>query len=172
VMVMFVARQGGQSRYSLPFAALLSDRSDFAALHAWLSKHRADDLRIDVLAARVGISRRTFMRTYVAATGRTPAKAVKTMRIDAARVALEATHKTLKEIAREAGFGTEDRMRGVFQRNLGVAPADYRLRFSLRQRGPRRTRPWRANVLNQCFSTFATPWHFLPEDWHRPSALL
>jgi transcriptional regulator GlxA family with amidase domain len=148
VMVTFVARQGGQAQYSVPFAAQLSDRSDFTALHAWLSKHLADDLRIDVLAARISMSRRTFMRTYVAATGRTPAKTIEAMRIDAARVALEATRKTLKEIAREAGFGTEDRMRGVFQRSLGVSPADYRLRFSLRHRGPRQTRPERGNVLN------------------------
>jgi len=147
VMVMFVARQGGQSQYSVPFAAQLSDHADFAGLHAWLSKHLAGDLRIDALAEHAGMSRRTFMRAYVAATGRTPAKTIEAMRIDAARVALEATRKTLKEIAREAGFGTEDRMRGVFQRNLGVSPADYRLRFSLRQRAPRLTGPERANVL-------------------------
>jgi transcriptional regulator GlxA family with amidase domain len=148
VMVMFVARQGGQSQYSVPFAAQLSDRSDFAALHAFMSTHLADDLRIDVLAAHAGMSRRTFMRTYVAATGRTPAKTIEAMRIDAARVALEATRKTLKEVARETGFGTEDRMRSVFQRSLGVSPADYRLRFSLRQRAPRQARPEHGNVLN------------------------
>jgi transcriptional regulator GlxA family with amidase domain len=38
-------------------------------------------------------------------------------------MALEATNKSLKEIAREAGFGTEDRMRRVFQRRQGVGPA-------------------------------------------------
>jgi transcriptional regulator GlxA family with amidase domain len=118
-MVMFVARQGGQSQYSVPFAAQLSEHGDFTGLHAWLSKHLAGDLRIDALAERAGMSRRTFMRAYVAATGR-PAKTIEAMRIDAARVALEATRKTLKEIAREVGFGTEDRMRGVFQRNFAI----------------------------------------------------
>jgi transcriptional regulator GlxA family with amidase domain len=54
------------------------------------------------------------------------------MRIDAARLALEATSKTLKHIAREAGFGDEDRMRRVFLRRIGVSPSDYRARFSLR----------------------------------------
>lgn len=148
VMVVFVARQGGQSQYSVPFAAQLSDHADFAGLHAWLSKHLAADLRIDALAERAGMSRRTFMRAYVAATGRTPAKSIEMMRIDAARVALEATRKTLKEIAREVGFGTEDRMRGVFERSLGVSPADYRLRFSLRQRDPRLTGPERLSALH------------------------
>ena len=57
-------------------------------------------------------------------------------------MALEATNKTVKQIARETGFGDEERMRRVFQRQLGVSPADYRARFSLRARvrTPTRTR--------------------------------
>ena len=80
------------------------------------------------------MSWRTFMRAYLTATGRTPGKAIELMRLDAARMALEATDKTVKQIARETGFGDEERMRRVFQRQLGVGPADYRARFSLRAR--------------------------------------
>jgi transcriptional regulator GlxA family with amidase domain len=90
------------------------------------------DLSVEEMAARAGMSRRTFMRTYAAATGQTPARTIEAMRIDAARLRLEATSKTLKHIARETGFGNEDRMRRVFLRRLGVSPSDYRARFSLR----------------------------------------
>ncbi|MBV8534355.1 MAG: helix-turn-helix domain-containing protein [Alphaproteobacteria bacterium] len=130
-MVMFVTRPGGQSQYSFPLPELLSERDDFAALHAWLLEHLAEDLRIETLAARAGMSRRTFMRSYTVAIGRTPAKTIESMRIDAARIALQATRKSLKTIASETGFGTEDRMRRVFQRRLGVGPAEHRMRFSL-----------------------------------------
>jgi transcriptional regulator GlxA family with amidase domain len=132
VMVVFATRQGGQSQYTMPFTAPLSDRGDFSALHAWIAEHIGQDFCIEELAARAGMSRRTFMRAYAAATGRTPAKTIETMRIDAARLALEATSRTLKHIAREAGFGDEDRMRRVFLRRIGVSPSDYRARFSLR----------------------------------------
>jgi transcriptional regulator GlxA family with amidase domain len=132
LMVVFATRQGGQSQYTVPFTAPLSDRDDFSALHAWMAENIAQDFGIEEMAARVGMSRRTFMRAYAAATGRTPAKTIETMRIDAARLALEATSKTLKHIAREAGFGDEDRMRRVFLRRIGVTPSDYRARFSLR----------------------------------------
>jgi transcriptional regulator GlxA family with amidase domain len=132
LMVVFATRQGGQSQYSVPFTAPLADRDDFSALHAWMAENIAQDFGIEEMAARVGMSRRTFMRGYAAATGRTPAKTIETMRIDAARLALEATSKTLKHIAREAGFGDEDRMRRVFLRRIGVSPSDYRARFSLR----------------------------------------
>ena len=133
-MVVFVKRPGGQSQYSVPLAAQVSGRGDFAALHAWMFEHLAGDLRIETLAEQAGMSRRTFMRSYAAAVGRTPAKTIEAMRLDAARVALEATNKSLKQIARETGFGDEDRMRRVFQRQLDVTPVDYRARFSPRVR--------------------------------------
>ncbi|MBV8508661.1 MAG: GlxA family transcriptional regulator [Xanthobacteraceae bacterium] len=133
VMVVFANRPGGQSQFTVPLAAPLH-RGHFAELHAWLRKNLAKDLRVEDLAARVSMSRRTFMRAYVAATGRTPGKTIEAMRLDAARMALEATNKPVKQVARETGFGDEERMRRVFQRQLGVSPADYRARFSLRAR--------------------------------------
>ena len=128
-MVVFVKRPGGQSQYSVPLAAQVSDRGNFAALHAWMSEHLGDKLRTEDLAGQAGMSRRTFMRAYTAATGRTPGKTIEAMRLDAARVALEGTTKSMKQVAREAGFGSEDQMRRVFQRQLDVSPADYRARF-------------------------------------------
>jgi transcriptional regulator GlxA family with amidase domain len=136
VMVVFANRPGGQSQFSIPLAAPLH-RGDFEPLHTFIAKHLAEDLRIEDLAAHAGMSRRTFMRAYVAETGRTPAKTIESMRLGAARMALEATNKSLKEIARETGFGNEDRLRRVFQRQLGVSPADYRTRFSMRARAER-----------------------------------
>jgi transcriptional regulator GlxA family with amidase domain len=133
VMVVFPKRPGGQAQYSVPLAAQLH-RGDFNDLHAWLSRHLAEDLRIEDLAAHVGMSRRTFMRSYLAETGRTPGKTIEAMRLSAARMALEATNRPLKEVARETGFGTEERMRRVFQRQLGVSPIEYRARFSLSAR--------------------------------------
>jgi transcriptional regulator GlxA family with amidase domain len=131
-MVVFVKRPGGQSQFSVPLAAQVSDRGNFAALHAWMWEHLAEDFRIEQLAEQAGMSRRTFMRSYAAATGRTPGKTIEAMRLDAARVALEGTKKSLKQIARETGFGDQDRMRRVFQRQLDVTPVDYRARFSPR----------------------------------------
>jgi transcriptional regulator GlxA family with amidase domain len=132
LMVVFPTRPGGQSQYTVPFSAQFSDRDDFSVLHTWMAENIMQDFGIEELAARVGMSRRTFLRAYAAATGRTPAKTIETMRIDTARFALEATSKTLKQIARETGFGDEDRMRRAFLRRIGTSPSAYRARFSLR----------------------------------------
>jgi transcriptional regulator GlxA family with amidase domain len=135
VMVVFVKRPGGQSQFSAPLAAQLADGGTFAALHAWMSNHLGDALQVEQLAAQASMSRRTFMRAYAEATGWTPGKALEAMRLAAARTALEQGRKSLKQIARETGFGDEARMRRAFQREVGVNPTEYRARFA--QRGPR-----------------------------------
>jgi transcriptional regulator GlxA family with amidase domain len=38
--------------------------------------------------------------------------------------------RNIDQIARQCGFGDEERMRFTFQRNLGISPRDYRNRFS------------------------------------------
>ncbi len=76
------------------------------------------------------MSPRNFARVYKQKTGRTPAKAVEVFRLEAARRLLEDSGRNVDQIASVCGFGDEERLRVTFQRNLGVAPRDYRRRFS------------------------------------------
>ena len=82
------------------------------------------------LAQQAQMSPRNFARAYKLKTGRTPAKAVEVMRLEAARRLLEDSERNIDQIARSCGFGDEERMRFTFQRNLSVSPRDYRKRFS------------------------------------------
>ncbi|WP_034292727.1 GlxA family transcriptional regulator [Herbaspirillum sp. RV1423] len=129
-LVMFIKRPGGQSQFSVPLVSQSSENARFAELHAWIAGNLKNDLRVENLASRVNMSPRTFARTYVAEQGRTPAKTVEAMRLEAACRALEETDLPLKSIATETGHGEEQNLRRVFQRQLGVSPAQYRSRFS------------------------------------------
>ena len=129
-LVMFIKRPGGQSQFSVPLVSQSSENARFAELHAWIASNLKNDLRVENLANRVNMSPRTFARTYVAEQGRTPAKTVEAMRLEAACRALEETNLPLKSIATETGHGEEQNLRRVFQRQLGVSPAQYRSRFS------------------------------------------
>nr|WP_029363307.1 GlxA family transcriptional regulator [Herbaspirillum lusitanum] len=129
-LVMFIKRPGGQSQFSVPLVSQSSENARFAELHAWIASNLKHDLRVENLASRVNMSPRTFARTYVAEQGRTPAKTVEAMRLEAACRALEETDLPLKSIATETGHGEEQNLRRVFQRQLGVSPAQYRSRFS------------------------------------------
>ena len=131
-LVMFIKRSGGQSQFSVPLAAQLHDRGDFADLHAWMATHLADDLTVERLAGHVGMSPRNFARSYAARVGRTPAKTVDAMRLEAACRALEETDLPLKSVAVAAGHGDEQTLRRAFQRQLGVSPTQYRERFAAR----------------------------------------
>jgi transcriptional regulator GlxA family with amidase domain len=129
-LVVFLKRPGGQSQFSAFLRRQAEDDGSFAGLHDWMMAHLAGDLRVEALAARAGMSPRSFARLYRERTGTTPAKAVERLRVEAARRALEEGRAAMPMVARGAGFGDEERMRRAFLRVLGVPPRDYRRRFS------------------------------------------
>ncbi|MDI1479836.1 helix-turn-helix domain-containing protein [Polyangium sp. y55x31] len=130
-LVVFLKRPGGQSQFSEVLQSQAEDGGAFDALHHWISEHLGrEDLTVELLAERAGMSPRNFSRVYRQKTGRTPAKAVEMFRLEAARRLLEASERNVDEIARHCGFGNEERMRVTFQRHLSVSPTEYRKRFS------------------------------------------
>lgn len=129
-MVVFMKRAGGQSQFSAPLAAQARESGKFSDLHAWIAMNLCGDLRVERLAEQANMSPRNFARSYARDVGCTPARTVETMRLEAARRALEETALPLKAIAGNTGHGTEQNLRRTFQRLLGVSPAEYRQRFS------------------------------------------
>ena len=131
-LVVFMKRPGGQAQHSELLRAQARDGAAFDALHAWLSDNLHDRrINVDSLAERARMSSRNFSRVYKEKTGRAPGKAVELFRVEAARRLLEHSGSNLGQIARQCGFGDEERMRVTFQRNLGVTPSDYRKRFAV-----------------------------------------
>lgn len=129
-MVVFMKRAGGQSQFSAPLSAQAREGGRFAELHAWMADNLHGDLRVERLAEQASMGARTFARAYVAQTGATPAAMVETMRLEAARRALEETSQPIKAIASATGHGSEQNLRRVFLRRLGTSPGEYRKRFS------------------------------------------
>jgi transcriptional regulator GlxA family with amidase domain len=132
-LVVFMKRPGGQSQFSVPLRAQAEGKGDFAELHAWVAANLTRDLTIDRLAERCGMAPRTFARAYVVKQGRTPGRMVEAMRLEAACRALEETQLPLKSIAANTGYGDEQNLRRVFQRQLSISPSQYRGRFSVHQ---------------------------------------
>ena len=88
------------------------------------------DLRVERLAERAGMSPRHFARAHRERTGRTPAKTVGALRVEAARRLSQRPGPGIAAVAHACGFGDEEqRMRRAFVRCLGVPPAAYRTRF-------------------------------------------
>ena len=131
ILVVYLRRTGGQSQYSVLLAAQSeADADRFAALDRWIAEHLTDDLRVDNLAQKAGMSARNFARRYAEARKMTPARAVEAIRVDAAKRALEETDERMGQIARRCGFSDEDQMRIAFARQVGISPGAYRMRFA------------------------------------------
>jgi transcriptional regulator GlxA family with amidase domain len=131
VLVVYLRRTGGQSQYSALLALQAQSTTDaFSELEHWIAENLTADLRVERLADRAGMSPRNFARRYTEASRRTPARAVESIRVDAARRALEETDDRLDEIARRCGFSNEEHFRAAFARQLGISPRAYRKRLA------------------------------------------
>jgi len=131
MLVVYLKRAGGQSQYSALLAAQVQSESEtLDSLDRWIAEHLSDDLRVGALAKQVHMSPRNFARAYVAKRGRTPAKAVEAIRVEAARRRLEETKDRIESIAENSGFSNEEQMRCSFIRILGIPPREYRKRFA------------------------------------------
>jgi transcriptional regulator GlxA family with amidase domain len=93
-------------------------------------EHLDVDLSVPRLAERCGMSERNFARLFAARIGSPPASYVARIRVEVARRRIEEGATRMKVVARQCGFGDEQRLRRAFQRRLGVTPQDYRLRFA------------------------------------------
>jgi transcriptional regulator GlxA family with amidase domain len=130
-LVVYLKRPGGQSQFSAQLAAqaAVGDQGGFAVLMRWMSAHLHKDLSVDVLAERMAMSPRNFARRFAEAVRMPPARYVQSLRIDAARRLLTDGHQPIGRIADRCGFASDEAMRTAFQRQLGVAPSEFRERF-------------------------------------------
>jgi transcriptional regulator GlxA family with amidase domain len=92
-------------------------------------QHLRDDLTVESLAERIGVSARHFTRICLRETGMNPGQFVDRMRVEAAQQIIDSFSRGLKEIADSCGFKSADAMRRTFFRVLDVTPAEYASRF-------------------------------------------
>lgn len=121
-LVVYHRRHGGQSQFSAMLS--LEPRSDrVKRALAYARENLRNPLSVEELAEAANLSPRQFSRVFREETGRSPAKAVEMLRLEAARVMLEDGRHPLEIVARDTGFADRDRMRRAFLRNLGQPPA-------------------------------------------------
>jgi len=136
-LVVFLHRPGGQAQFSTALTAQARTAGQeaggrFHDLHAWIADNLTADLSVQALASRARMSRRSFDRNYFDVMGRTPAKAVERIRVEAAARSLERGDVSIKRIAATCGFGSDEHLRRAFVRQLDVTPDQYRATFGVR----------------------------------------
>uniref|UniRef100_UPI003F494188 GlxA family transcriptional regulator n=1 Tax=Cupriavidus yeoncheonensis TaxID=1462994 RepID=UPI003F494188 len=128
-LIVYIRRDGGQSQYS-PYLAVGPDEDSIVSrARRYVDDHISDAFSIEELADAVGVSRRTFSRTFAKHAKVSPSVFVEQVRVDFARKLLEQTDVPLKTIAFRSGFRSSTHMRMIFSRRLDITPKEYRQRF-------------------------------------------
>ena len=133
-LVLFLRRPGSQAQYSILLAqqATMSD-ARMRDLPAHAESRLTHKLDVNTLAAFVAMSPRTFARQFEGNFGTTPARWVRSLRVEGARQHLESRNLSLKEIARVTGFRDEQALRRAFVQQMKTTPKEYRERFGVRE---------------------------------------
>ncbi|AXV14507.1 AraC family transcriptional regulator [Neorhizobium sp. SOG26] len=124
-LVLYARRPGYQSQFSPLLQAQVKGDSPFGELIGWIQSNLDQPLEVPLLAARVGMTERTFHRKFAAATGETPARFVEIARLDAARMLLS-RGLSLKSVAAQVGLFPPARLAEAFERRFGIAPRLFR----------------------------------------------
>jgi len=129
-LVVFMRRPGGQQQFSAALRAQETTEPQLRELLAWLPDHLADDLTVASMARRVGMSPRSFARTFRREVDVTPAAHVEHLRVDAAKTLLATTDSSVATIARRVGFRHAETLHRAFRRAVGTTPDRYRQHFA------------------------------------------
>jgi LacI family transcriptional regulator len=119
-----IVPQGVVVRESTDFFAV--DDDVVAAALAYIASHSHRRIGPDDVARAINQETRTLQNYFRKALNRPIAAEIRRVRIERAKRELTQSDRGLAEIARDAGFGTIQRLYEVFRRELGMGPREYR----------------------------------------------
>lgn len=127
----FVVDAGRRSQ--APYTALQTRRyhqdETILELQSWLDRNHCHAVDTADLCRISGLSARSLLRRFKAATGDTPRNYLQLMRVEAARELLETTGLSVEAVTHRIGYDDVSSFTRLFKRHTGLPPSDYRARF-------------------------------------------
>ncbi|WP_435953910.1 transcriptional regulator FtrA [Dryocola sp. BD626] len=123
-------RDGGQAQFIERAVPVAYESHRMGPLFDYLHANLAEEHSVASLAKFTGMSPRTFLRRFEAATGSTPARWLLNVRLARSRDLLENSRLSVEKIAEQAGFGSAATLRHHFRTRLATSPAAYRKTFT------------------------------------------
>lgn len=114
---------------------LLSPQKNGDAMHqadllaetiTYINEHFAEDISVEMLARRTGLSPYHFIRVFCRQTGFTPHQYLVNARIAAAKYLLKNSSLSTKSICFKTGFSCESVFCSAFKKHQGMTPTAYR----------------------------------------------
>jgi transcriptional regulator GlxA family with amidase domain len=120
-----------QSIYATSLVDTPTEDPRMQRLERWLQAHLAEAITVDDMAAVCRLEPRTFRRAFGRAYGFSPKKLLQLKRIEKVRTLLRRSDLSLEDVVGQVGVSDVPSFRKVFQRELGVSPAEYRRQIRL-----------------------------------------
>ena len=99
-------------------------------VQAYIEDNPQEKISVDQLSSMFSVSRRTFDRRFIKATGNTPFEYSQRVKIESAKKAFETSRKTISEVMFEVGYSDEKAFRETFRKITGMSPLEYRNRYN------------------------------------------
>lgn len=127
----------GRMLFSILFSQLtlkkgrnMADMSEIQVVLDYIAKHYTENISIDGMAKKTGISVSSLTRIFSKKMHTTFTAYVNALRILRAQKCLRKTDKAMEAVAVECGFGSKRNFFRVFRSECGCTPGEYRKRVS------------------------------------------
>ncbi|WP_421361831.1 transcriptional regulator FtrA [Agrobacterium rosae] len=131
-LVVVPHRDGGQAQFIDKAVPETHEKARLGPLLDAMQAKLTEDYTVARLASMAGMSNRTFLRRFEAATGTTPARWLLLQRLSKAKDLLETSRLGIEAIAETSGLGSAANLRHHFRQQFSTTPAAYRDRFGRR----------------------------------------
>lgn len=119
----------GQMTYASLTAGRQTEDRMVGKAQLWAADNYACPAPVTEMAARSGLSERSFLRRFRRATGQAPADYIQSLRVEEAKQLLETTDMSIEDIAAEVGYSEPSSFRSAFRKRVGVSASVYRRKW-------------------------------------------
>jgi len=105
--------------------------AEILKIQIWLEKQMFENIQMETVVAKFGLSMRSFIRRFKDATDQTPIQYLQNLRIEKAKHLLESSKMMFDQITLQVGYADSNSFRRLFKEKVGVTPSAYRKRFEI-----------------------------------------
>lgn len=106
------------------------DDDTIKSAQGFIEENFQEKIKIDELADRFAIGRRSFERRFKKATNNTVIEYIQRVKIEAAKRSFETGRKNINEVMFEVGYTDTKAFRTVFRKITGLSPIEYRNKYN------------------------------------------
>ena len=130
-MLLLDDNDSSQVRYSIFTPQTQHADQTIYKAQKFIAQDHQEKLSVEELAAKVNLSKRSFIRRFKAATGNTPVEYLQRVNVEKAKRQLERSKNSVEEIVYSLGYNDINSFRKIFIRYTDLTPKGYRDRYGI-----------------------------------------